>query len=181
MSLKHRKGQTNACTHISFEQYSINLPLKCDHHRLCDRTWHMTASVTHEPRTTMSSTTRRPCTPPPLLSLALLAAASLIVTSQSMALTFVEEPMIVSQDALTGWLVSLAFIPGVWGLAPKWVRFDQNRTNPGLFQIRFQYILARGAKMYWNLIWKSPGFVPFRSNLTQFGPKIWHPWHSQTT
>ena len=30
-------------------------------------------------------------------------------------------------------------------IAPNW-------TNPGLFQIRFQYILA---KMHWNLIWKS--------------------------
>ena len=28
-----------------------------------------------------------------------------------------------------------------------------------IFQIRFQYILARWAKMYWNLIWKNPGFV----------------------
>ena len=27
-------------------------------------------------------------------------------------------------------------------------KLDPNGTNPGLFQIRFQYILARGAKMY---------------------------------
>ena len=26
-------------------------------------------------------------------------------------------------------------------------------------------------KIYWNLIWKSPGFVPFRANLTHFGAK----------
>ena len=26
-------------------------------------------------------------------------------------------------------------------------------------------------KMYWNLIWKSPGFVPFRSNMSHFRPK----------
>ena len=44
-------------------------------------------------------------------------------------------------------------------------------TNPGLFQIRFQHILARRAKMYWNLIWKSPGFVPFWANRTHFGLK----------
>ena len=37
-------------------------------------------------------------------------------------------------------------------------------TNPGLFQIRFQYILSR-------LIWKSPGFVPYWANLTDFIPK----------
>ena len=29
---------------------------------------------------------------------------------------------------------------GMVGLAPKWVRLDPNRTNPGLFQIRFQCI-----------------------------------------
>ena len=28
--------------------------------------------------------------------------------------------------------------------------------HPGLFQIRFQNILAPGAKMFWNLIWKVP-------------------------
>ena len=45
-----------------------------------------------------------------------------------------------------------------------------NGTNPGLFQIRFQYILALRAKMYWHLIWKIPGFVPFWVNLVQFRP-----------
>ena len=66
-----------------------------------------------------------------------------------------------------------------------------NGINAGLFQIRFQSILARyksrnfsdqisvhfgaGAKMYWNLIWKCPGFVPFGANLTHFGPKSVHP------
>ena len=30
-------------------------------------------------------------------------------------------------------------------------------------------------KMYWNLIWKSPGFVPFGANLTHFGSKSGHP------
>ena len=30
--------------------------------------------------------------------------------------------------------------PGMVGLAPKWVGLAPNGTNPGLFQIRFQYI-----------------------------------------
>ena len=33
-------------------------------------------------------------------------------------------------------------------LDAKLFRLAPNGTNPGLFQIRFQYILARGAKMY---------------------------------
>ena len=40
----------------------------------------------------------------------------------------------------------------------------QNAANPGLFQIRL-------TKMYWNLIWKSTGFVSFGANLTHFGAK----------
>jgi len=47
-----------------------------------------------------------------------------------------------------------------------WVQSWPQMTNLGLFQIRFQYILAR-----WNMIWKSPRFVPFGLNLTHFGPK----------
>ena len=34
--------------------------------------------------------------------------------------------------------------------------------------IFYSIILARRDKMYWNLMWKSPGFVPFRDNLTQY-------------
>ena len=34
-------------------------------------------------------------------------------------------------------------LPGMVGLAPKWVRLAPNRINPGLFQIRLRYILAR--------------------------------------
>ena len=37
------------------------------------------------------------------------------------------------------------------------------------FKIRFQYIMALGAIMYWNLIWKSHKFVAFQANLTHFG------------
>ena len=47
--------------------------------------------------------------------------------------------------------------------------WPKNGTNLWLFQITFPYILAHSAKMYWNLIWKSPGFDPFEVNLTHFG------------
>ena len=83
------------------------------------------------------------------------------------------------------------------GLAPKWVRLALNGTNLGFFQIRFQCIwppapnvlksdLKKSSRicpiwgpiwptlesqMYWNLIWKSLGFVPFGANLTHFGGK----------
>ena len=52
------------------------------------------------------------------------------------------------------------------GLALKWVRLAPTETNPGLFQVRFQYNLARR-----YLIWKSLGFVPFRADLTHFWAK----------
>ena len=39
-----------------------------------------------------------------------------------------------------------ALCTGMVGLAPKWVRLAPNGTNPGLFQIRFQYILAQRDK-----------------------------------
>ena len=38
-------------------------------------------------------------------------------------------------------------------LAPKWVRLAPNRTNPGLFQIRFQYILALKSDLKKSQIW----------------------------
>ena len=44
---------------------------------------------------------------------------------------------------------------------PKVGQTNPNETNPGLFQIKITYILARWAKMYSNVIWKGPGFVPF--------------------
>ena len=41
-----------------------------------------------------------------------------------------------------------------------------------LLKIRVQYTLPRRAKMYWTLIWKSAGFVPFGDNImAYFGPK----------
>ena len=50
------------------------------------------------------------------------------------------------------------------GLSSKWGRLLLNGTNPGLFQLRFQYILAR------NETWceKSPGCVQFVSNLSDY-------------
>ena len=59
----------------------------------------------------------------------------------------------------------------VWR-AQNWVSLALDGTNPGLFKIRFLYILARRAKMYWNLIWKSFGLVPFGANRKQFGPNL---------
>ena len=41
----------------------------------------------------------------------------------------------------------------------------------GLFKISFLFILAPRAKMNRKLILKSPGFVPFGDNLTQFEDK----------
>ena len=41
-----------------------------------------------------------------------------------------------------------AVSPGSPDLDPKWARLAPNGTNLELFQIRFQYILARRAKMY---------------------------------
>ena len=43
---------------------------------------------------------------------------------------------------------------------PKGVKLAPNRTKTGGFQI----------KMYWNMIWKTPGFISFGSNLTHFWP-----------
>ena len=51
----------------------------------------------------------------------------------------------------------------------KLVRLSQNGTNPGLFQIRFQYILLSESDL------KSPGFVPFWTNLKHFGSKVGQP------
>ena len=53
---------------------------------------------------------------------------------------------------------------GMSDMTMKWVGFTQNVTNPGLFQIRFQDILAHRFE-------KNPGFVPFDANLTDFGAK----------
>ena len=40
------------------------------------------------------------------------------------------------------------FNAGMLGLAPKWVRWAPNGTNPGLFQIRFQF--SAGREMYFE-------------------------------
>ena len=51
---------------------------------------------------------------------------------------------------------------GMLGLAPKWVRLAPNWTNPGFFRSDFSTF---------GSIWKSPAFVPFRANMTNFGAK----------
>ena len=38
----------------------------------------------------------------------------------------------------------------------------------------FRIISMTAGKMYWILIWKSSGFVPFGANLIHFGPKSGH-------
>ena len=55
---------------------------------------------------------------------------------------------------------------GMSGLTLKQLRLAPNGSNPGVFQIRFQYILDGWVKMYRN-----PEFVQFWANLTHFGPK----------
>ena len=55
---------------------------------------------------------------------------------------------------------------GMSGLATNWVRLASNGTNLALLKISFStYWLAK-------LIWKSPRFVPFGANLTQFGTSV---------
>ena len=60
---------------------------------------------------------------------------------------------------------------GVPQLGTNWVTLALNGTNLGLFQIRFQNILALRAKMFWNLIWKSPKFVILWPILPIFWPE----------
>ena len=63
-------------------------------------------------------------------------------------------------------------------LGPRWSDLYQIGQVWDFFNISFQYILARGAKMYRKLIFKSFKFVPFNTLLTHTGPKsdikYWH-------
>ena len=43
---------------------------------------------------------------------------------------------------------------------PNLVKFSLDETNPACW-----------AKMYWNMIWKRPGIVPFGANLNHYGLK----------
>ena len=47
-------------------------------------------------------------------------------------------------------------------------------AHHGLFQIRFQYILARRAKIHLNLTRKSPGFIPFGAQSDATGGESIH-------
>ena len=63
---------------------------------------------------------------------------------------------------------------GMSGFAPKSVRMALNgKKIQGLFRSDFStfLILAWWAKIYWNLTWKSYGFIPFRAILVHFGAK----------
>ena len=48
------------------------------------------------------------------------------------------------------------------------------QIGPKWEQIR-DFFRSQWAKIYWNQLWRNHGFVPFRANLTQFGPKSGHP------
>ena len=61
---------------------------------------------------------------------------------------------------------------GMVRLDPKWVRLDTKLDKSGAFSDQISVHLAPPRKMHWNLIWKSPGFVPFGANLTHFGAKL---------
>ena len=56
------------------------------------------------------------------------------------------------------------FASKVGQIGPKW-------DNSGTFQDIFQSLFAHWAKLYWNLIWKCPNFVPFWANMTLFEVK----------
>ena len=70
-----------------------------------------------------------------------------------------------------GWLCLIAALSYIFvchqqgGLPPI------SGSNPGLFHIRFIYILAHWVNIYWYLMWKSPGNVPFGANLTHLRSK----------
>ena len=49
-------------------------------------------------------------------------------------------------------------------IGPKW-------DKSGAFSDQISVHLAPRRQIHWNLIWKSPGFVPFGANLTHFGGK----------
>ena len=78
-----------------------------------------------------------------------------------------------------------------------WVRFAPNRTNLGLFKISLRSVsvhFGSPSQNGLNLVLKSPRFVPFEANLTQFWmpnvtslnlthfvPKICQPWRALFT
>ena len=60
-------------------------------------------------------------------------------------------------------LVSASVTPempenGLSDLGPKWVRFATNVKNSGLYQIKFQYMLARNVNILKSDIKKIPDF-----------------------
>ena len=58
----------------------------------------------------------------------------------------------------------------------RWFQIGSNRTNLGLFEISFQYILAWRAKMYWKMIFKKSQICPI---WCQSGPKWDQIWHAR--
>ena len=67
-------------------------------------------------------------------------------------------------------------IPGFIIAQQGWkVRLAPNGTNPGLFQIRFQYIWLDRVKCTENWFEKVPDLSNLRFNLTHFGAKLTTP------
>ena len=60
---------------------------------------------------------------------------------------------------------------GLSNLGPKWGRLSANSTKPGLFLIRFKYILAHRVKKYKKSYLKKSRICPILANLTHFGAK----------
>ena len=68
------------------------------------------------------------------------------------------------------WVTEVGSNSSVARFGPWVDQIGPKRDKPGHFQIRFQYILAWQAKMYWNLIWKSSVFVSFGQIWPNLGP-----------
>ena len=68
------------------------------------------------------------------------------------------------------WLKMSDWLQKCVRLAPKCVQLAPNADKSGTFS-DLGALRAYWAKMYWNLIWKRPGFVPFGAKLTHFGAK----------
>ena len=52
---------------------------------------------------------------------------------------------------------------------PKGTNPDHNSVHFG--SVSENVLWSRRAKMYWNVVWKGPRFVPFGANLTHIKPK----------
>ena len=63
----------------------------------------------------------------------------------------------------------------MWGLSPKWARIIPNGTHPGLFQIRFQYILAQRRQNVLKSDLKKSRICPIWGQSDPFWSQTYHP------